>query len=149
MPLAACGGESETEPSMSETTSCQARPLPFAGHPDAPRLLDLYLDCTADAVELLAVIDDAEGDADLGNVPQVLRVHRAPSCDGGTLEIKDDVAVGAEVEAFGIVFDKKELPDVYAMICTAERWPVDVELRDTSENITSGRAWANVLGHAP
>ena len=129
--------------------SCDAASLPLEGGDGAPRLTDLVLDCTASAVELLAIVSDSGGSDDLGDVPQVLRVHRSEACDAGVLEISDDVAASAEVEAFGIVFEKSELPALYATICSSERWPVNAELRDASGHVTTGRVWATVIGDTP
>jgi hypothetical protein len=147
--LAACGGESVTNGETPERSSCQAASLPLEGNAEAPRLSDVFLDCTGSAVELLAVVTDSGGSDDLHNVPQVLRVHRSGACDEGVLEIADDIAVPDEVEAFGVVFEESALPDVYAAICGSERWPVDVELRDSSGHVSSGRVWATVTGNAP
>jgi hypothetical protein len=147
--LAACGGESETNGAPPAAVSCQAASLPLEGSAEAPSLSELFLDCTADAVEALALVTDSSGSADLDDVTQRLRVHRSEACDAGVLEIADDVAASGKVEAFGIVFEKSELPTLYAMICSSERWPVDVELRDNSGNVASGRVGAAVMGDAP
>jgi hypothetical protein len=147
--LVSCGGESEMNGVTPAAASCQAASLPLAGSAEAPSLSELFLDCTAEAVEAVAVVTDSSGSGDLGNVPQILRVHRSKACDAGVLEIADDVAASDEVEAFGIVFEKGELPTLYAMICSSERWAVDVELRDNSGNVASGRVWATVIGDAP
>lgn len=145
--LAACGGDTEKNSGAPEA-GCEAVTLPLAGSGEAPSLTALRLDCTRLAVELLAIVSDSS-DEDLDDVEQIFRVHRSAECDGGVLEITDDVIGSGEVEAFGIVFEKSELPELYAEICGAERWPVDAELRDVSGNVTARTVWATVTRHEP
>jgi len=142
--FAACGNDT-TQPPTDLYRNCVLEPLPLTGTAGAPVLTSAALECQGRFINLLATAVDPQGDADLQNVVQRIRVFEEPDCNSISREVTDDFVGSGVEESFGIVFEQGMDPAVFARICASSRWPIEVELFDVSGNTLRGRVLATVI----
>jgi hypothetical protein len=147
--LPACDGDTATnqdnqQPNECYEGSCTTNDLPFSQSADAPTLVDIKLECQPNSIVVLATVTDAQGTPNLLQINQTIGVFPDKDCQETSFEVEDDLAGSGLEESFGDVVLTVENPDLYALICSCETWPAEVEFRDADGNTTTGRVVATV-----
>ena len=142
--FAACSDDS-TQPPIDLYRNCLLGSIPLAGAVNAPVLTSAALECQGGFLNLLATAVDAQGDADLQNVVQRIRVFEESDCHSSFRQVSDDFVASGVEESFGVVFEQGIDPVVFARICASSRWPIEVELSDASGDTLRGQVLARVI----
>lgn len=124
---------------------CGTESLPLEGAPGAPRVTDVALEVQPDGIVVLVTAVDPQGNADLLDVVQSIGVFPDPGCDGATIVLEDDLAGSGVEESFGTAVSAAAAPALYDDIAAADRWPVELDFRDTAGNRTTGRVQARII----
>ncbi len=139
--ILSCGDDAGT----AGPDSCEVVDLPLTGEADAPVLVDLALEAqVGEGIVVLATATDPQGDEDIRDVPQTIRVFQDARCEASPIVLQDDLAGSGVEESFGVAVPATN-KSLFATIAAAESWPVEVEFRDIDENLTSGRVSARVI----
>lgn len=140
----ACGDKTHAPPAGDLYPNCILRALPLTGTANAPVLTAAILECQGTLINMLATVVDPQGDADLLTVVQRIRVFETADCNAAFRDVTDDFAGSGLEESFGIVFEQSSDPAVFARICAASSWPIEVEFSDASGDSVSGQVLATV-----
>jgi hypothetical protein len=123
---------------------CQVTELPVTGSPNAPTVTDVALEAQpTDGIVVLATATDPQGDANLQNVIQTIRLFPDAQCRGTPIVVQDDLVGSGIEESFGIAVPRNQ--PLFDAIEAAEDWPVEVEFEDSDGNTTSARVAARVI----
>lgn len=144
--LPACGRDTATNQQRNACYegSCTTNDLPFGQSADAPTLVEIKLECQPKSIVVLATVTDAQGTDNLLQINQTIGVFPDKDCRETSIVVEDDLAGSGLEESFGDVILASENPDLYALICSRETWPVEVEFRDADGNTTTERVVATV-----
>jgi hypothetical protein len=143
--LAACGKDTVQPPANDLNRNCSLKDLPLAGTTDGPILTYAALECQGAYINVLATAVDPQGDTDLQNVVQRIRVFEESDCTSTFRDVTDDFVASGVEESFGIVFEQGPDPAVFARICAASSWPIEVELSDASGDTITAQVLATVI----
>jgi hypothetical protein len=125
--------------------SCQIVDLPVRGDRDAPMVTDVALEVQeTDGIVVLATATDPQGDANLEDIPQIIRVFQDARCESSPIVLVDDLVGSGVEESFGTAVPVSN-GSLYSAIAAAESWPVEVDFRDADENSTVAQVSARVL----
>ncbi|HEX2250315.1 MAG TPA: hypothetical protein VHH32_08185 [Gemmatimonadales bacterium] len=124
--------------------ACEIEELPVQGSSNAPLVTDVALEVQdGGGIVLHATASDPQGDDDLIDVPQIIRVFQDPLCETSPIVLQDDLAASGVQENFGTAVERGTA--LYDAIAAAESWPVEVDFRDADDNTTSAQVLARVF----
>jgi hypothetical protein len=143
--LAACGDDTGPNGrSGGGNGDCELEELPVQGSSNAPLVTDVALEVQdVDGIVLHATASDPQGDEDLVDIPQIIRVFQDPLCETSPIVLQDDLVGSGIEESFGTAVEPGTA--LYDAIAAAETWPVEVEFRDAGDHTTSGQVLARVF----
>lgn len=124
---------------------CMLESLPLQGTAESPIVTSVVLEAQeGTGIVVHATASDPQGDADLEDVVQTVRVFRNTVCDGTPIAIQDDLVGSGVEESFGTVVDAATEPALYQAIAGSATWPVEVTFQDAGGHTSAGRVSALV-----
>jgi hypothetical protein len=138
-----CGDDNEPTNGIGDG-ACDIVELPVQGSSNAPLVTDVALEVQdGGGIVLHATASDPQGDDDLQDIPQIIRVFQDPLCETSPIVLQDDLVGSGVEETFGTAVERGT--SLYHAIAAAESWPVELDFRDADDNTTSERVLARVF----
>jgi hypothetical protein len=123
---------------------CELEELPVQGSSNAPLVTDVALEVQDQGgIVLHATASDPQGDDDLHDILQIIRVFQDPLCETSPIVLQDDLVGSGVEETFGTAVERGT--DLYHAIAAAESWPVELDFRDADDNATQAQVMARVF----
>lgn len=124
--------------------ACELEELPVQGSSNAPLVTDVALEVQDQGgIVLHATASDPQGDDDLHDVPQIIRVFQDPLCETSPIVLQDDLVGSGVEETFGTAVERGTA--LYDAIAASETWPVEVDFTDANDNTTQAQVLARVF----
>jgi len=134
----------DTPPGQSGGGECEIVELPVQGSSRAPLVTDVALEVQdGGSIVLHATASDPQGDDDLRDVVQIIRVFQDRLCETSPIVLQDDLVASGVEETFGTAVERGTAQ--YDAIAAEESWPVELDFRDASDNNTSAQVMARVF----